>query len=440
MMTRDFSHFPLVVIVDSNEVDRITTREFLLTSGEVYVAGVAGQVAELSRFLQADPDIVLLGAGTGGGGALKDVPAMVREVRGIMPRCDVILLADPGAGFDVSEAMLAGVRGVVPKPVASEQLLKTVRKVFDSEQAKQRHVEETQAAGTERPGEIIVLYSPKGGVGCTTIATNLALALQRETHARVALVDFDLQFGDVDILLDLRPGHGVHELTRSTNDLDASILEAVMLKHQSGLSVLLPPPTLDQVELLSPEGLIAVLKALRKYYDYVIVDTWHAIEEITLELMDLSNVLLLVTTPEIPSVTDTKRIVDLLHGRPGYAGKIQVVVNRYPSRGAIDLQQVERSLGMKPVATIPSDGHLMTDAINEGVSVLFKPSNVATNLAQLGALLAQPRMAKTGRSTGSGPAPAKKRPLLSLRRTENRNGTEQVEKHRNASVPTTERA
>jgi pilus assembly protein CpaE len=416
--------FPLVVIVDSSEVDRVAIREFLLNSGTVYVAGVAGNIAELSRFVPADPDIVLLGVGTNevNGRALEadpiDVVEMVREVRSILPRCDLILTVNPNLSFDLSEAMLAGVRGVVPKPVALEQLQKTVRNVFASEQAKRRHVEATKAAGSEHSGEIIAIYSPKGGVGCTTIATSLALTLRKETHARVALVDFDLQFGDVDVLLNLHTGHGVHELMRSTDDLDPSILEAVMLKHESGLEVLLPPLTLDQVELLTPEGLLAVLKALRKIYDYVVVDTWHAIEDITLAVMDVSHVLLLVTTPEIPAVRDTRRIVDLLRGRNGYRGKIQVVVNRYPSRSAISLQQIERSLGLKPVATIPSDGHSITDAINEGVSILFKPSDAGSHLVQLGAILAQPRMARANRSNGTAPPQSKKRHMLRFKRAE----------------------
>src|SRR5438552_10066907 len=181
-----------------------------------------------------------------------------------------------------------------------------------------------------------------------------------------------------------------------------------MLKHQSGLNVLLPPPTLDQIELLTPEGLIAVLKALRKIYDYVVVDTWRAIEDITLAVMDLSNVLLLVTTPEIPAVRDTKRIVDILQARPGYTGKVQVVVNRYPSKSAIDLQQIERSLGLKPLTTIPSDGLVITDAINEGVSFLTKPSEAANSLGHLAAILAQPRKAKTGRSSGPVASQSKK--------------------------------
>jgi Flp pilus assembly CpaE family ATPase len=149
--------------------------------------------------------------------------------------------------------------------------------------------------------------------------------------------------------------------------------------------------------------------------------------------MDLSNVLLLVTTPEIPAVRDTKRIVDILHGRHGYTGKLQVVVNRYPSKSAISLQQIERSLDLKPVATVPSDGNLITNAINEGVSILGGPSDLANNFAQLAVLLAQPRRAKAGRPKRTAPMQSKKRSLLRRRHAENRGNTE----HR---IPSTERA
>jgi Flp pilus assembly CpaE family ATPase len=125
--------------------------------------------------------------------------------------------------------------------------------------------------------------------------------------------------------------------------------------------------------------------------------------------------------------------VDILHSRHGYAGKLQVVVNRYPSKSAISLQQIERSLGLKPMATVPSDGNLITNAINEGVSILSKPSEVANSFAHLAALLAQPRRAKAGRPRVTGPIQQKKRHLLKMRHTENRGSTE----HR---MPSTERA
>src|SRR2546421_12873829 len=112
-MAQDFSQFPLVVIVSGSEVERVSTRELLINSGQVYVAGVAGDVVELGRFLPADPDVVLLDLEY----ASAAVPAMVREARGILPRSDVILMAGPEATFDLSEAMVAGRGRAVAKSV-----------------------------------------------------------------------------------------------------------------------------------------------------------------------------------------------------------------------------------------------------------------------------------------------------------------------------------
>jgi pilus assembly protein CpaE len=247
-------------------------------------------------------------------------------------------------------------------------------------------------------------------VGCTTIASNLAIALATISKSKVALVDFSLQFGDVAVLLNLHSNHGIHELMRNVDDLDADILDNVMVAHSSGVKVLLPPPNLDLVEEVATEGMTAVIKSLRRFYDFVVVDTWHSIEDATLAVMDLSSTLLLVTTPEVPSLRNTRRLLDLIRERPDLRGKVQIVVNRYPSKSAVGMREIEHSLGVKPVGTIPSDGHLITTAINEGVSFLSRPSAAATNLTQLATYLAQPRMARERR----GPAPDGKRPQTGL--------------------------
>jgi Flp pilus assembly CpaE family ATPase len=199
------------------------------------------------------------------------------------------------------------------------------------------------------------------------------------------------------VLLHLHSNHGIHELMRNVDDLDADILDNVMVAHSSGVKVLLPPPNLDLVEDVATEGMTAVLKALRKFYDYVVVDTWHSIEDATLAVMDLSSTLLLITTPEVPSLRNTRRLLDLIRERPDLRGKAQIVVNRYPSKSAVGMREIEHSLGMKPVGTIPSDGHLITTAINEGVSFLSRPSAAAANLTALATYLAQPRMARDRR-------------------------------------------
>lgn len=391
-MTPTYNAIPLVVVVDPNETDRQATRDLLVNSGRVHLAGMARETAELGRFMSAEPDIVLLDVGIDP----VEIPATIRQVLDFSPRCQVVLTAAPNAQFDLARAMLAGARGVIHKPLNATELLGIIHDVFESEQLRLRRLDDLakQSSGQGRGGEVITVFSPKGGVGCTTIASNLAVALANITKARVALVDFSLQFGDVAVLLNLHSSHGIHELMRNLDDLDANILDDVMVKHSSGVRVLLPPPSLDLVEEVATDGMTAVIKALRKNFDFVVVDTWHSIEDAILAVMDLSSTLLLVTTPEVPALRNTRRLLDLIRDRPDLRGKVQIVVNRYPSKSAVGMKEIEHSLGLKPIGMIPSDGHLITTSINEGVTFLSKPSAAASSVVQLANFLAQPRMAR----------------------------------------------
>jgi len=278
--------------------------------------------------------------------------------------------------------------------------MNAIQEIFQSEVRRlQRIDEQTKAKVTQgRAGDVIAVFSPKGGVGCTVISTHLALALVGP-NTKVALLDFDLQFGDVAVHLNLHSAHGVHELMRSIDDLDGSILDDVMVKHASGMKVLMPPATLDQVEDVETEGMIAVVKALRKYNDFVVVDMWHAIEEATLGLMDQATVLLVVTTPEVPALRSTRRFLDYIRERPDLRTKVRLVVNRYPSKGAVDIKEIETSLGMKADGKIASDGRLVTTAVNEGTGFLGTRNPIAGNVRQLATTIAEARLVKMQRSS-----------------------------------------
>jgi len=405
---------PLVVIVDPNDTDRAATREVLVNSGRVHLVGAVRETSELARYMSAEPDIVLLDVGNDP----VEVPAVIRQVHEISPRCQVVLTTTQGVTFDLPRAMLAGARGMVNKPISPGELLGVIHDVYEAEQLKVRRLEDyAKTSATQgRGGEVVTVFSPKGGVGCTTIACNLAIALNNITKSKIALVDFSLQFGDIAVLLNLHSTHGVHELMRNLDDLDSNILDDVMVKHTSGIRVLLPPPSLDLVEEVATDGMVAVLKSLRKYYDYVVVDTWHSIEDATLAILDLSTTILLVTTPEVPSLRNTRRLLDLIRDRPDLRGKVQIVLNRYPSKSAVGMKEIESSLGVKPIGSIPSDGNLITTAINEGVSFIARPSAASSAVVQLATTLAQPRLAREPH-----PAEAKKRSMKLFGRTETKN-------------------
>jgi pilus assembly protein CpaE len=387
---------PLVAIIDTDEPDLMRTMQLIVTSGQAQVVGVARNRDEIAHIMGAEPDIVLFDVGT--------EPNMVADtistILDISPRCQVILTASADDTIDMAKVMQVGARGVLRKPIAPEELLKSINEVFRAEVRRlQRIDEQTKARVTQgRAGEVISVFSPKGGVGCTVIATHLAMALAAYPNIKVALADFDLQFGDAAVHMNLHSAHGVHELMRSVDDLDGAILDDVMVKHTSGTRVLLPPPSLDQVEDVDTDGMLAVVKALRKFNDFVVLDMWHAIEEATLALMGVSTVLLVVTTPEVPALRSTRRFLDYIRERPDLRAKAQLVVNRYPSKNSVDIGEVERSLGLKAVGTIPSDGRIVTSAINEGVGFLSTKSAASASMSQLAAAIAQPRLVRLQRS------------------------------------------
>lgn len=388
---------PLVAVIDTAEADLTATLQMLVSTDKVRIAGSARRIEDISRLLTADPDIVLLDIGS----ETHNMPELIRQIQDTSPKCQVILTGSREAPLDLLKAMQAGARGLLHKPLSARDTIDAIEQIYQSEQRRLQRIEEqAQARVTQgRAGEVITVFSPKGGVGCTVLATHISIALADLTKSRVALVDFDLQFGDVGVHLNLHSNHGIHELMRSLDDLDGAILDSVMVQHPSGIRVLLPPPTLNQVDEVETEGLVAVVKALRKHYDYVVVDMWHSIEDATLALMDISSVLLVVTTPEVPALRSTRRFLDYVRERPDRRAKVQLVVNRYPSKSAVDIKEIERSLGAAPAGMIPSDGRLVTGSVNEGVSFLSRRSEATDSMTQLARVLAEPRMARTRQSS-----------------------------------------
>src|SRR5687767_4978057 len=395
---------PLVAVIDTNEPDLIETSRMLIGSDKVHVVGVARKLDEIPRVMTADPDIALYDVGADG----SSVVSTLHQILELSPRCQVILTAPKDAKIDLLKAVQAGARGLLNKPFSPDDLMNSITEVFQTELLRTRRIEEQATAKITqgRAGEVITVFSPKGGTGCTVVATHLAIALAGIEKSKVALLDFDLQFGDVAVHLNLTSNHTIHELMRSIDDLDGAMLNDVMVLHSgSGVRVLLPPLTFEQVDEIDTDGLLAVVKALRKHYDYVVIDIWHSLEDATLSLIDLSDVLLVVTTPEVPALRSTRRFLDFIRERPDRRSKAQIVINRYPSKSAIPSNEIERSLGVKPLGTIPSDGRLITTAINEGVTFLGKNSAVATSIKQLAAAIAKPRLARLQRERQDGRVP-----------------------------------
>jgi pilus assembly protein CpaE len=391
-----------VAIAEAIDGDLARARSILLQDRAIQVVATMSDRSQLSVALDSEPDIFLLSTNV----EPYETAALVKQLLELSPHTQVVLVTEPNDSIDLRRTMLAGARAVLQKPLGGDDLRNTVREVWESEVARRQRMDERarQRQAKVIHGQIITVFSPKGGVGCTLLATNLAIALQRATQKRVALVDYSLQFGTIGSLLNVQSIHNLSELVPHYEGIDSTILGDVMVTHASGIQVLLPPATLEQVEQVTTESLLGILEGLRSHFDYVVVDTWHAIEEATLAVMGMSDTVLLVTTPEVPALHTTRRFLDMIKAYPDVRSKPRLLVNRHPSKGGVDLGEIEQSLGMPALATLPSDGQVMTLATNEGIPVLQKNLNsvAGRNLTKLAELLAVPSDLPGAGGTGSG--------------------------------------
>jgi MinD-like ATPase involved in chromosome partitioning or flagellar assembly len=216
-------------------------------------------------------------------------------------------------------------------------------------------------------GMVITVMAGKGGSGKTVAATNLAMALNGVLgEDRVVVLDADLQFGDVALLLQLDPARTIVDAAEVIDDLTEPRLDGLLLRHASGLRVLSAPPVPSSSEQVPPKTVVRLMEMLQGMYEYVIVDTAPIFDDALMTVLDHSDEVVLVVDMDLPSVKNAKIALDTLQ-KSGYPmGRIHLLVNRVNSKARLDLVELERALGMEVAASVPSD-RLVPQSVNEGV-------------------------------------------------------------------------
>jgi pilus assembly protein CpaE len=370
-----------VLIVDDIADTRENFSKLLMFERDIEVIGTAGsgpEAIELCRTLR--PDVVLMDINMPEMDGIKAAEILSTE----MPAIGIIMMSVQSEQDYLRRAMLAGAREFLVKPCSGDDLVKSIRHVYRLEASKRAMAVAQPPPGTvmlngqlvaddsDTPsGKIITIVSPKGGVGRTSIAANLAVALKLTTQKKVALMDGSLYFGDVGVLLNLLSNKTIIELVDHMEDLDADLLNDIMVTHSSGVKVLLAPPQPEMAELVTAEHVRRILVELAASFDYVIVDTWPSFAEAVLTAMDLSDVILLIMTLEMTAIKDVKlylEVVDKLNYAPE---KVKLVLNRAGTVGGIKVEAVEETLRHKVAVGLSNDGPAMMMAVNQGVPLVI---------------------------------------------------------------------
>lgn len=368
-----------VLVVDDVSETRENIRKLLQFETDIDVVGAARSGREAIQMSdELKPDVILMDIN------MPDMDGITatEAIRQRTPISQIIILSVQGDPNYMRRAMLAGARDFLTKPPMADELIAAVRRAGDmarSERSKSAQVAAASASMTAQPavgsgmvdGRIIMVYSPKGGTGVTTVAVNLAITLNND-ETRAVLVDGNLQFGDVAIFLNEHGKNTILDLAPRSEELDPDVVDGVMIKHSgSGLRVLAAPAKPEQAEHIRSDQFSKVLKYLRQIYPYVVVDTTHNLDEITLAALDVCDVLVLVVTQDIPAVKNVRLFLDLMKTIGVSRDKVCFVMNKYDKRISITPERVSDNLKQPVVSVIPLDERIVIPSVNRGVPFMI---------------------------------------------------------------------
>lgn len=351
-----------MLVVDDSAEARENIRKLLRFDDEIEVVGEAGngQVAR-ERARELHPDVILMDINM----PVMDGITATERLSLECPESGIVMISVQGETEYLRKAMMAGAREYLTKPFAGDDLANTIKKVAEVE-GKRRQVRKSETAAPSPEGKVVAIFSAKGGVGKTTLAANLAVALATDLKARVALVDLDLQFGNIGVLMDIAPPRTIADLVRE-NTLDQDLVDSYLVDHATGVRILPAPLRPEQAETVTAAHVDRILSVLRQMVDFIIVDTPQAFTETNLAVLDHADLILLVATLELPAVKNVKLSLDVMASLNYPAEKIRLILNRYSEEIGIPREDLEKSLHFPVSARIPSDGRAVVASINKGI-------------------------------------------------------------------------
>lgn len=378
-----------VLIVDDAADTRESIRKLLTYDKAIEVIGTIGTAKDaIQMAVEKQPHVVLMDI------AMPDMDgiAATEAMRKKVPFVQVIILSVQDDINFMRRAMMAGARDFLMKPPDVDQLVAAIHRAY--ELAKEE-ISKMGTVGADRGdeggyrsaifGKVIMVYSPKGGAGVTTIATNLAVSLNSPT-SHVVLVDGSLQFGDVTVFLNEQPRLSIADLAPRADELDPEIVNDVLITHSStGLRILAAVPKPEQADKITGQQFVKIIRFLRRLYHFIIIDTSSYLNEPVISAMDEADLIVLLTTQDIPAIRDTKVFLNLVDSLNISKEKILFVLNKSDKRIPITPEKVSESLKHDVKIEILFDDRTVINSVNRGMPFVLdpKPQPIVHNVIQL---------------------------------------------------------
>ncbi len=367
-----------ILIADSHEDSRRILSEALEFQPKFEVVDDVDEGSELVQLIgPLNVDVVLLDRDLSGANALDLAEKVRAQHRGV----GIIMTGQAPTVDDVRAAMQVGADDFLPKPFNTQAVIDSVQAVANKVDLRKQQLAAVESASGHVAAKVVSVYSPQGGVGKSMLAANLAVVLARESGRPAVLVDLNLQFGDIDLMLNITPERTIAAVIQRMNQLDADLMESFLTTHDaSGLRVLAAPARPEYADTITVFVVEKVLQVLRERYTYVVIDTPSFLQDTTLTALDHSDQIILLTALDLLALHNTKTALAMMQKLRYGPEKVRLVLNRSNSDVGISPEDVEQTLEYDISAFIPSDGRVAVTSVNEGEP--FVLSQPKTQIAQ----------------------------------------------------------
>lgn len=365
------------VIIDRDETSRNIIKSYLVEAGEAEPEAEFYDVDSANDFVLNMPQGIVFAD-------ISDFPEkslnLITEIKEKRKDIVVVALSNRASTDIIIKAMRAGAKEFVTKPVIKTEFFEVVNSLK----------EDLQNTDTKESCRIISTFSNKGGIGKTSIAVNLAVELAQLTKDKVALIDLNLQLGDVATFLDMTPPFAMDYIANNIQNLGEEALLKTMSRYKNtSLYVIADPLNIDKSQDITAEQIKNILTTLKKTFSYIVIDIGTNIDSKTITALDMSDLILLIAIVNLPAIRSMQRCMELFE-KLGYSKeKIKLVLNRYIENEDIKATDIEEVVKQKVYWKIPNNYLTMMSAINKGVPVneINPESNIAQNYMEFASKL-----------------------------------------------------
>jgi pilus assembly protein CpaE len=374
---------PECVVIDPDPASRADAKRALILAHFTVVGDAGYGIEAITVANENTPDVFLVSVEEPVARALQTMESLGDAISDV----PIVVYSSLADAASVRRAMVAGARDYLIKPLKPEDLSRAVYGVLEQEEKRRLRSSGDRVEGAAH-GTIITIFGAKGGIGKTTISTNLATALVRGTGSTVALVDMDTRFGDVAIMMDVAVEQSIADLARHIEEMDRDTVRDYLVRHHSGVMILPAPLHPTEWRNVTPPQITKIIDLLAQTHDYVVIDTPGTFNEIVAATLEAASLILLVTSMDIASIKDTALALEMLQSASVSEDKVKLTVNHSTAANTLREEDVERVLEYKVFWCIPHDLNVATSTQLGQPVIITKPfARVSRSIGDLAAAL-----------------------------------------------------